>query len=36
MTKDDGMRFVRERVYQDDAKEWVYMGLSTAEVRELE
>lgn len=35
-TKEQGMRFVRERVHQDSAKEWVYMGLSAAEVRELE
>jgi poly(A) polymerase len=35
-TKEQGMTFVRERTYQDTLKEWVYMGLSTAEVRELE
>jgi tRNA nucleotidyltransferase/poly(A) polymerase len=35
-TKEQGMSFVRERTYQDTLKAWVYMGLSTAEVRELE
>jgi tRNA nucleotidyltransferase/poly(A) polymerase len=35
-TKEQGMSFVRERTYQDTLKEWNYMGLSTAEVRELE
>jgi tRNA nucleotidyltransferase/poly(A) polymerase len=35
-TKEEAMKFVIERVYQDTLKEWVYMGLSTAEVRELE
>jgi hypothetical protein len=35
-TKEQGLEFVRERVYQDHLKQWVYMGLSTAEVRELE
>jgi len=35
-TKEQAMTFVRERVYQDNSRQWVYMGLSTAEVRELE
>jgi len=35
-TKEQAMTFVRERTYQDTLKKWNYMGLSTAEVRELE
>jgi tRNA nucleotidyltransferase/poly(A) polymerase len=35
-TKEQAMQFVRERTYQDTLKQWNYMGLSTAEVRELE
>jgi poly(A) polymerase len=35
-TKEQAMTFIRERTYQDTLKQWNYMGLSTAEVRELE
>jgi len=35
-TREQAMTFVQERTYQDTLKVWNYMGLSTAEVRELE
>ena len=35
-TKEQGMEYVRARVYQDEDKQWVYAGLSPREVRELE
>lgn len=35
-TKEQVMTFVQERTYQDTLKAWIYMGLSTAEERELE
>jgi poly(A) polymerase len=35
-TKEQGLEFVRERVYTDEDKHWVYAGLTPREVRELE
>jgi len=35
-TKEQGLEFVNERVYQDEDKHWVYVGLTPREVRELE
>lgn len=35
-TKEQAMEFARERVYRDNAGQWVYMGLSTADSIEME
>lgn len=35
-TKEQAMDYVRERVYQDEDKHWVYAGLTPREVQELE
>ena len=35
-TKEQGMDFVRARVYQDEDKQWVYTGLTPREAREIE